>query len=175
MASSVFSGPGYKWRTNFLLFCIATLATYMFFDVHSPDPYSVDELDDTLDMAELEQEVDSGNPVRIVSYKSPLDEDLLFRPRKHAAAPPSVVHPYMESTADRAARYHAIWEKADRMVSNKQLWKESPAADEIIGALATARIVSVDVLDIGEYESGTAEKWVVTLEGGQKAAVKVVW
>lgn len=177
MASSVFSGSGYKWRTNFLLFCIATLATYMFFDVHSPDPYSDDDYDNIVDMAELEQEVDSGNPVRIVSYKSPLNEDLLFRPRKQAAAPPPpAIRPYLEeSTADRAARYHAIWDKADRMISNRQLWKESPAAEEVIRALATARIVSVDVLDIGEYESGTADKWVVTLEGGQKAAVKVVW
>lgn len=173
MAASVFSGPGYKWRTNFLLFCIVFLAIYMFFDVHSPDSYSLDDFDDIADMAELEQEIDSGNPVRIVSYKSPLDEDLLFHPQKQSPSP--VSHSAFESPAARAARFHTIWEKADRMVNRNQLWKESQAAEQVLKALATARIVSVDILDIGEYESGTAEKWVVTLEGGQKAAVKVVW
>ena len=39
----------------------------------------------------------------------------------------------------------------------------------------TAPIVSVEVLDLDEYESGTAEKWVATLEGGQKAMIKIIW
>lgn len=44
-------------------------------------------------------------------------------------------------------------------------------------ALATAPIVSVEALDLDldEYESGTAEKWVAMLEGGQKAMIKLTW
>ena len=29
--------------------------------------------------------------------------------------------------------------------------------------------------DIGFYESGTADKWLIALEGGQKAVVKLIW
>ena len=48
--------------------------------------------------------------------------------------------------------------------------------DDVVNALATARIVHVDQLGKEEtYEGGTAEKWIVTLEGGQKAAMKIEW
>lgn len=177
MAVAEVYGSGHRWRTNILLGCILTLATYMFFfDNHATS--TLDGLDDLVDLAELEQEIDSGNPVRIVSYKSPLDEDL-FRPwtegPKGATGWFNPAVETVESPASRAARYHAIWAKADRMVTRKRLWQDTKEVDEVVKALATARIVSVDVLDIGEYESGTAEKWVVSLEGGQKAAVKVIW
>lgn len=176
MALADLSGSGHRWRTNILLLCIFTLATYMlFFDNHATS--TLDGLD-LVDLAELEQEIDSGNPVRIVSYKSPLDENL-FRPwTEEPKAATGWFNPRavpVESPAARAAKYHAIWAKADRMVTRKRLWQDTKEVDEVTKALATARIVSVDVLDIGEYESGTAEKWIVTLEGGQKAAVKVIW
>jgi len=55
------------------------------------------------------------------------------------------------------------------------MWPDTPEVDAILAALALAPIVGVDLLDIGEYESGTADKWVVTLNGGQKAVMKIVW
>ena len=42
-------------------------------------------------------------------------------------------------------------------------------------ALATAPIVSVEALETEDYESGTAEKWIAVLEGGQKAMIKLDW
>jgi len=55
------------------------------------------------------------------------------------------------------------------------MWPDTTEVDVILSALAHAPIVGVDVLDIGEYESGTADKWIVTLDGGQKAVMKIVW
>ena len=46
---------------------------------------------------------------------------------------------------------------------------------EVLEALHTAPIVYVDVHDVGSYESGTSEKWVITLLGGQKAMMKLIW
>ena len=125
-------------------------------------------MDDTIDWAEIEQELDSANPVRIVSYKSPLDETI-FEPR--------VDDPTLPTTSPRsaAARYHRIWTAADHLIDRRQMWPDTTEVDVILSALAHAPIVGVDVLDIGEYESGTADKWIVTLDGGQKAVMKIVW
>ena len=56
-----------------------------------------------------------------------------------------------------------------------ELFSDTPDVDVVLSSLATAKIVHVDVLDPEEYESGTSEKWVVTLEGGQKAMMKLSW
>jgi len=131
-------------------------------------------VDDTIDWVELEQELDSSNPVHIVSYSSPLD-DTIFQPRnndddddRHAAgSPPAPRHP-------KSVQYHAVWTAADRLISRRQMWPDTPEVDAILEALAHAPIVGVDLLDIGEYESGTADKWIATLDGGQKAVMKIV-
>ena len=127
-------------------------------------------MDDTIDWVELEQELDSSNPVHIVSYKSPLDE-AIFQPREeddrapHNAPPPR--HP-------KSVQYHGVWMAADRLIDRHRMWPDTPEVDAILDALAQAPIVGVDQLDIGEYESGTADKWIVTLDGGQKAVMKIV-
>jgi len=127
-------------------------------------------VDDTIDWTELEQELDSSNPVHIVSYKSPLDETI-FEPREDDPAPfspPPARHP-------KSIQYPRVWAAADRLISHDRMWPpNAPEVDAILDALAHAPIVSVDLLDIGEYESGTADKWIVTLDGGQKAVMKVV-
>ena len=59
---------------------------------------------------------------------------------------------------------------ANSLMTVDHLWHEGPEVDQILEALRTAPIVNVDVID-----SGTSEKWVVMLEGGQKAMMKLVW
>ena len=56
-----------------------------------------------------------------------------------------------------------------------QIFGEGDDVLQILEALHTAPIVSVDVHDVGAYESGTSEKWVVTLLGGQKTMMKLIW
>ena len=63
---------------------------------------------------------------------------------------------------------------ADRLIDYHEMLPDTPEVDAILTALAHAPIVGVDLLDIGEYESGTADKWIVTLDGGQKAVMKIV-
>ena len=128
-------------------------------------------MDDTIDWSELEQELDSSNPVHIVSYQSPLDQTI-FEPREddRAAAyspPPAARHP-------KSAEYHRVWVAADRLIDRHEMWPDAPEVDAVLAALAHAPIVDVDLLDIGEYESGTADKWIVTLDGGQRAVMKIV-
>jgi len=127
-------------------------------------------VDDTIDWSDLEQELDSSNPVHVVSYKSPLDQSI-FQLRQDDTTfptPPARVHPL-------SARYQRVWETADRLVSADRMWPDTAEVDAILEAMARAPIVAVDLLDIGEYESGTADKWIVTLDGGQKAVMKIVW
>jgi len=131
-------------------------------------------VDDTIDWAEVEQELDSSNPVHIVSYKSPLDETI-FEPRvdddSHSESPINL--PFFRNPKT-AVKYSRVWLMADRLIDRKRMWPDTPEVDAILDALAHAPIVSVDLLDIGEYESGTGDKWVVTLDGGQKALMKIV-
>ena len=126
-------------------------------------------VDDTIDWAEIEQELDSANPVQIVSYKSPLDETI-FQPRDIEPTSPTP----LSRIHSGALRYNRIWTAADRLIDRDQMWPDTPEVDAILTALAHAPIVGVDILDIGEYESGTADKWIVTLDGGQKAVMKIV-
>ena len=126
-------------------------------------------VDDTIDWAEIEQELDSSNPVHVVSYKSPLDETI-FQPRKDETASPVPRSPKPPG----AVQYHRVWMAADRLIDYHEMWPDTPEVDAILTALAHAPIVGVDLLDIGEYESGTADKWIVTLDGGQKAVMKIV-
>ena len=61
------------------------------------------------------------------------------------------------------------------MTNSHELFADTPDVEAVLTALAEARIVHVGVLDPEEYESGTSEKWVVTLEGGQRAMMKLHW
>jgi len=127
-------------------------------------------VDDTIDWTDIEQELDSANPVQIVSYKSPLDQSI-FQPRDDEpilSIPPSPRHP-------SADKYHKVWTTADRLVERNRMWPDSPDVDVILSAMAHAPIVGVDLLEVGEYERGTADKWIVTLDGGQKTVMKIVW
>ena len=71
--------------------------------------------------------------------------------------------------------YHNKWMAFDSGITKKSLWKDSPEVDVVLKALHTAKIVHVDILNIGIYESGTSIKFVLTLEGGMKAMFKPVW
>ena len=133
--------------------------------------------DGAIDLEEIEQELENGNPVRIVdTYKSPIDsklfDDVPVRDRLDVRYSRNF---QFESDLARAYKYHKVWDWADSVISQKELFPEAPEVDAVISALSHARIVNVDILDIGDYESGTSEKWLVTLEGGQKAMMKLVW
>ncbi|ESN90529.1 hypothetical protein HELRODRAFT_108618, partial [Helobdella robusta] len=184
-------------RTGVLLVMVVCILTYsMVIDFKG----NID-LDDFIDYEEIEQEMESYNPVQIVKYKSPIDERLFI------PWPPGVSYNEFEfkhsknlnmlmgrqledgdrqskyqtchnakQSNERTKRFNQIWESADRMISRQGLWDpESAIYRDVLDALATACIVNVEVLDREEYESGTGDKWVVTLEGGQKAMLKIVW
>jgi len=127
-------------------------------------------VDDTIDWAEIEQELDSANPVHIVSYKSPLNQDI-FNPITKVSNRLSTA----SAKRPKNEQYQRVWMTADRLIHRNRMWPDTPEVDAILEALAHAPIVAVDELDIGEYESGTADKWIVTLEGKQKAVMKIGW
>jgi len=126
-------------------------------------------VDDTIDWAELEQELDSSNPVHIVSYESPLDETI-FQSHEDDHTPyvtPPAIHP-------KSVLYHRVWMDANRLIDRHQMWPDTPEVDAILNAMAHAPILGVDLLAIDDYESGTADKWIVALDGGQKAVMKII-
>ena len=132
-------------------------------------------MDDTIDWAEIEQELDSSNPVHIVSYKSPLDQTI-FLPSVSEDSSTPLAPPLRPGHHPKDVQYHSVWLAADRLVDRNRMWPDTPEVDAILSALAHAPIVGVDLLDVGgEYESGTADKWIVTLEGRQKAVMKIAW
>ena len=125
-------------------------------------------MDDTIDWAELEQELDSSNPVLVVSYKSPVDDTIFQAWQDDHSVPTPLSHRH-------SLQYHRVWTLADQLIEHDQMWPDTPEVDAILAALAHAPIVGIDLLDIGDYESGTADKWIVTLDGGQKAVMKLLW
>ncbi|KAK2174925.1 hypothetical protein NP493_767g01026 [Ridgeia piscesae] len=119
-------------RTNLLLLCIVSLGSYLLLVDQSSRKTNPDEF---IDMAELDAEVDRGNPVRIVSYVE-------------------VMQNYQEN-------------------KSSENFKED--VDLVVDAMVRAQIVSVEAVDTQQYEGGTSEKWIVHLEGGQKAMMKLMW
>ena len=74
-----------------------------------------------------------------------------------------------------------IWVWANASVNYHELFPDTPDVDLVLDALRTAPITKVEALGPAkdhtkeQYELGTAEKWLVTLEGGQQALVKLAW
>ena len=186
----------HQCRTNILLAAIATFAVYaLFIEPRHRGNIAFDI--DNLDLADLEQELDSFNPVHLVEYRSPLDENI-FRPRPDFAAADirrnDVIPDKMfsgrfndlsvdledlpKSASSNAGRFHRVWTMADRLIDRHGLWpsgEDRPEVTAMLHAMAIAPIVGVDILDIGDYESGTADKWIATLIGGQKVVMKLDW
>jgi len=187
----------HRCRTNVLLTAIVAFVIYAFCFEPRQRGNATWDIDD-LDITDLEQELDSYNPVHMVEYRSPLDENI-FRPRTDlAAADMRRNNDVMADTifsgrfndlkvdledlptgaSSNAARFHRVWTMADRLIDRHGLWPsgdDRPEVKAMLEAMAIAPIVGVDVLDIGDYESGTADKWIATLIGGQKVVMKVVW
>ena len=196
----------HKCRTNFLLASIATFALYTLFvepkiRSRSGKSSSLDLDGDVIDLAELEQELDCFNPVHVVEYRSPLDENI-FKPRADLATLDrghrinaevdgveslsvgrfndfkAGIGKLPASASSTAVKFHRVWTMADRLIDSHGLWpngEDRPEVTAILEAIAMAPIVGVDVLDIGDYESGTSDKWIATLVGGQKVVMKVEW
>lgn len=183
----------HRCRTNILLAAIASFAVYtLLFEPrrHRGDE-SVIDVDD-LDMVELEEELDCFNPVHLVEYRSPLDENI-FRPRadlrRHVDDDKTIrpadvfelnigLEDLPTGASSSAVKFHRVWTMADRLIDRNGLWPlgdDRPEVAAILEAMSLAPIVGVDVLDIGDYESGTADKWIATLTGGQKVVMKMIW
>lgn len=160
-----------RWRRYLMMSCILSLTIYLVF----LDPSgSVNIPEGAINMDELEQELEIGRPVRYVSYKSPLSNHIYSRPWSNKSGYVTE-HVNNKHAVSRMIQYSRLWTWADSVVTREELFPEAPMVDDVIQALATAPIVHVDVLQTGDYESGTSEKWVVTLDGGQKAMMKIVW
>lgn len=199
----------HRCRTNILIAAIATLTVYaLLFEPRHHHGRSTgngtirivefEGIEVEFDMADLEEELDSYNPVHVVEYHSPLDENI-FQPRTDSMADriwrnderPDVRGPQGMNMLDfglapslpsrisssNAVKFHRVWTMADRLINRKGLWSagDERQVDAILEAMSLAPISGVDQLDIGEYVSGTADKWLVTLVGGQKVVLKLVW
>jgi len=160
-----------RWRRYVMMSCVLTLAIYLIF----MDPSgSVNIPEDAIDMDELEQQLEIGRPVRYVSYKSPLSDRIYAKPTSNKSG-----FTYREHNSKLGIsgiiRYSKLWAWANSVVTHDELFPEEQMVDDVTAALHTAPIVHVDVMGSDNYESGTSEKWVVTLAGGQKAVLKIVW
>ena len=60
-----------------------------------------------------------------------------------------------------------LWSEAENAINEKELYNEEFDLQEIVSALQNSAIVNVT-----QFYARTAFKWVVTLEGGQKALFK---
>ncbi len=157
-------------RTKVLLVGVLLLALYLFILDPSKE---IDVPDHLIDVDSLQQEVEIGTPVKLVSYKSPLDEKLFIR---DADKPDKAPSPEADLKApETSPKHREAWLWADQAIGVTELFPDAPEIDNVLTSLATAKIVNVDVLYMGDYESGTSEKWVATLEGGQRAMMKLLW
>ena len=68
--------------------------------------------------------------------------------------------------------YHDLWTKVNQNISRNNLYVDGIHVEEILASLAKARIVYVEEPPFSDYERGTSEKWLVTLDGGQRAMMK---
>ena len=85
---------------------------------------------------------------------------------------------YVNSGKDRQAtmQHHRTWMWAEQAITKNELFPDNiDDIDLVLDALMRAKIVSVDSFNTEQYESGTSEKWVIHLEGGQKAMMKLRW
>ena len=68
------------------------------------------------------------------------------------------------------------WMLADSLISRRELFPDNDTVIRLImNALEKAKILKMTWLDKEGYEQGTANKWLLELEGGQKAMMKFVW
>ncbi len=155
-------------QTTMLAAGIVMLATYLLlFDRSS----QLSDKDIVVDIAALERELENDKYIDSVTYKPPKADSIDQNPS------PNNQHQILGDTYARTMKFHKIWAYANKAINIHELFADTPDVETVLEALATARIVSVDILDVDEdsYESGTAAKWVVVLEGGQKAMMKLVW
>lgn len=125
-------------------------------------------------IANLEAEIEHPKHAKIIAYK--------HRPRKEspelADKEQKLNHPLNIVTQQKKLNEHfrEIWLWADSKINRDNLIPgDEGGVDVVLNALATAPITHVGVLDIGDYESGTSQKWIVFLEGGQQAMLKIIW
>lgn len=132
------------------------------------DPYSSNNI------ANLEAEIEHPKHAKIVPYK--------HRPRKESPE----LSPKIERTdtlqeasepkKKPGEHFREIWLWADSKLNRDSLIPgDEGGVDVVLNALATAPITHVGILDIGDYESGTSQKWIGFLEGGQQIMLKIVW
>lgn len=165
--SNIFRHP--RMRTHFLLACVMILGFYMLlFESSQERPLSIDSRAEaiyTMDEYHVERALNNSHKVEEVEYVPPFkgilkplnekqDEDQFEKQKQH---------------------YHRLWMWADSKINGYQMFDDNDDVLQILEALHSAPIVSADVYDVGTYESGTSEKWVITLLGGQKAMMKLIW
>lgn len=114
--------------------------------------------------------------ILIVSYedvaKSPQDSN-----QPHVRRPADRVNEPVHSLArDHHVTMEDAWSLADSMIDQHQLFPDNDTAIELVlRALERARIMRVTSLAVQGYERGTANKWILELDGGQRAVMKIVW
>ena len=150
--------------TNILLLFTVVFGLYvLLYD----QPASGDDLRlPQVDVEQIEREADVGKPVVEVSYDEMFNRSLK-RDAANDARPPG----------DQSSNsYRRVWEKVDKAIRRSELFADGAFVDEVLHAMEQAKVVKVELLTkMADYESGTSEKWVATLEGGQKAMMKIVW
>ena len=184
VAMTAWRGCLLSLRKPFLVLSITLLASYLWLSassshhIHGTKMYKAvkelipGQLDDR-DPADRAALVRSWIFQQRTQQQQPQQQQYLSA--QHRRLHEELTHDSGNALEERRKQYQSIWQWAADAISAQELFPDVPEVDEVLRALEMARIVSVDVLDIGTYESGTTHKWVVMLEGGQKAMMKLVW
>ena len=162
-----------RWKVKVGVVALILIAAYVLILPnfhHKP----VVPVEDYIDMNEVERQADEDKPVKVISYK-----EIIEKYDNNVNAPLGK----SSRGEDRDTRMpygntmelHKVWAWVDKVIHRFELFPNTKDVDRVLKAMTTAKIVHVDILDIGIYESGTSEKWAIMLEGGQRAMMKLIW
>ncbi|CAD5119001.1 DgyrCDS7657 [Dimorphilus gyrociliatus] len=165
--SSIIFGRNYLTNSVLLFLCVLAFIYVVLMRKPSLNNSPFD------DITNFEAEIENPKHARVVAYKhrNRIEDKKLT---ETTSIDESVAPPIAEKK--NVEHYREIWLWADAKITRDDLIPGDEAGvDVVLNALATAPITHVGLLDIGSYESGTSQKWIIFLEGGQQAMMKLVW
>ena len=160
-----------SWTTRLLLVAIGVLGTYLLaFEGRGRINLDYEELD----LAGIDIAIEQAKIPKIVTYQPPDAESMAKGAEDKADTADDGVH-VRKKNISRTLKYHKIWSFANAVINIHEMFPDTPDVEVVLDAMRTAQIVNVDKFDMKDEESGTSEKWLLHLEGGQKAVMKIEW
>lgn len=157
-----------RYGLHVLLLAIIWLGLYMLLvEPTTTDLLNEKHVDLTGLLATLEHD---KHKIQVVEYQ-PINYEIMVRQQLFL----TTTKVTFVDKQEREKYYKDIWEKAKNSMTKDELFPESDLTDTVLSAMATARLTNISKIDLGYYESGTSVKWLVELEGGQRAVMKMMW